>query len=182
MFYWSKMFTDQLNAGEDFKQLKKTVTINILDFNYVELEKYHTVFHLREDEDKDYILTDVLEIHFIELPKFRKVEPDINKSIDRWLLFLDNTTEEVLEMIKERDPAIQKAEKVLEYLSSNEEMIRLYELREKAIHDEITRMNGAREEGKKEGKLEGKLEDAQEMLKEGISIEKIAKITNYIAP
>ncbi|MCR4430973.1 MAG: hypothetical protein NUV45_08155 [Tepidanaerobacteraceae bacterium] len=76
-------------------------------------------------------------------------------------------------MIKEQDPAIQKAEKLLEYLSSNEEMIRLYELREKAIHDEITRMNGVREEGK----LEGKLEDAQEMLKEGISIEKIAKIT-----
>jgi len=173
LFYWSKMFTEQLNPGEDFKELKKTITINILDFNYINIEKHHTIFHLREDQEKEYILTDALEIHFIELPKFRKIKPDINKSLDRWLLFLDNTTEEVLEMIKEQDPAIQKADKLLEYLSSNEEMIRLYELREKAIHDEITRMNGAREEGRKEGKLE----DAKEMLKEGISIERIAKIT-----
>jgi len=80
-------------------------------------------------------------------------------------------------MIKEHDPAIQKADKVLEHLSSNEEMIRLYELREKAIHDEITRINGAREEGIEKGRKEGKLEDAKEMLKEGISIERIGKIT-----
>jgi len=49
------------------------------------------------------------------------------------------------------EPAIEKAQKVLEYLGTNAEIRRYYELREKAIHDEITRITGARNEGKAEG-------------------------------
>ena len=171
LFYWSKLFAEQLNAGQGFSELKKTITINILDFDYIELEKYHSVFHLREDDDKDYMLTDVLEIHFVELAKFRKLKqkPDIKNPLERWILFLENSPEEVLEVIKSHDPAIEKAEKVLEWLNSDEETRRLYELREKAIHDEITRINGAKEEGKKEV--------AKKMLLNNMDVDLITSLT-----
>ncbi len=64
LFYWSKLFTEQLKEGQPFQALKKTITINILDFNHTGVDSYHTVFHLWEDSHKDYRLTDVLEIHF----------------------------------------------------------------------------------------------------------------------
>ena len=67
LFYWSKIFTEQLKAGQPYNELRKTITINILDFNYIETEKYNTVFHLWEDSNKDCKLTDVLEIRFLEL-------------------------------------------------------------------------------------------------------------------
>ena len=187
LFYWSKLFAEQLNPGQGFDELSKTITINILDFKLIELEKYHTVFHLRENEVRDYILTDILEIHFIELSKFRKIKegPDISNALDRWLLFLESSSEEVLELIKGQDPAIAKAEKILDWLGSDEETVRLYELREKAIHDEVTRMKGAkkegREEGRKEGRKEGKEEGIREvaanMLSDDMNIDTIHRIT-----
>ena len=165
LFYWSKMYAEQLNAGQGFSELSKTITINILDFNYIQLEGYHTSYHLREDTDKEYVLTDQMEIHFIELPKFRKIDPNIKDPLDRWLLFLENASEEVLDMAKSEDRTIEKAEKVLDWLSSDEETRRLYELREKAIHDEITRINGAKEEGRQEGRQQGKQEEKKEIAK-----------------
>jgi len=177
LFYWSKIFTEQLKEGQPFNELKKTISINILDFNYIGVDEYHSVFHLWEDTYKGYKLTDVLEIRFLELPKFRKARPDFSKPLDRWLIFIEESPEEVLEMVRKMEPAIAKAEEVLKYLGSLDEVRRYYEAREMAIHDEITRVIGAREEGKIEGKIEGKMEIAQKLISMGMEIDKIVNIT-----
>ncbi len=44
------------------------------------------------------------------------------------------------------DPAIAKAEELLERLGSLDEVKRYYEAREMAIHDEVTRITGAKAE------------------------------------
>ena len=193
LFYWSKLFTEQLKEGQAFQSLKKTITINILDFNFIGIDHYHTIFHLREDDHPEYKLTDVLEVHFLELPKFRKVRPDLNKPLDCWLIFIEDSPEEVREMAMNNDPAIAKAEELLERLGSLDEVKRYYEAREMAIHDEVTRITGAKAEGraagmvegeaagiikgKLEGLKEGKLEDARKMLSKGLAEELITEIT-----
>lgn len=65
----------------------KVITINILDFEFLDTINYQSSFHLWEDIDKDYMLTDLIEIHFIELPKFIKKETKNykEKPIERWL-------------------------------------------------------------------------------------------------
>lgn len=184
LFYWSRLFADQLKQGHDYSELKKTITINILDFKYLESNQYHNIYHLREDTI-GHVLTDVLEIHFIELPKFCKEKPDIKDALHRWLLFLAEPKEEVLDMIEAIDGKIGKATKVLNWLSSDPETVRLSELREKAIWDEVSRMNGAKAEGRQEGREEGKQEGRQEeqiniarrMLVKGLSIEQISDVT-----
>jgi predicted transposase/invertase (TIGR01784 family) len=185
LFYWSKLFYGQLKTGQSFELLKKTITINIIDFDYINLEPYHTVFQLRENAQKDYCLSDLLEIHFIELSKFRKVKPDLTQSLDRWLLFIEDSPEEVRQMLSNTDPEIAKAEAILEHLGSLDEVRRYYEAREMAIHDEITRMNGARKEGREEGREEGRLEGEEEgrvktaknLLLMGLDVETVAKGT-----
>lgn len=177
LFYWSKLFTEQLKEGQVFNELKKTITINILDFNYINLDSYHTVFHLWEDKVRDYKLTDVLEIRFIELPKFSKKRPDLSKPLDRWLAFIDGAPEEVLEMAAKEEPTIAKAEELLEYFSSLDEIRRYYDAREMAVHDEVSRIAGAREEGKEEGREEGQMEILKKLVSAGMEAEKIADIT-----
>ena len=133
-----------------------------MDFNYIETEKYSTVFHLWEDTNKNCKLTDVLEIRFLELPKFRKSQPDMSKPLDRWMVFIEDSPEEVLEMAKREEPAIARAEEVLKQLGSFDEIRRYYEAREMAIHDEISRITGAREEGREVGRAEGREEGREE--------------------
>ena len=164
LFYWSKIFTEQLKEGQPYDELQKTIAINILDFNFIKVEKFSSVFHIWEDTNKDCKLTDVLEIRFLELPKFRKKQPDLSKPLERWMIFIEDSPEEVLEMAKKAEPAIARAEEILTKLGSFDEIRRYYEAREMAIHDEITRITGARAEGKLEGKIEGKIEGKTDLL------------------
>jgi len=84
-----------------------------------------------------------------------------------------NQVEDVLEVLKMEDPAIAKAEQILDWLSCDKETLRLYDLRQKAIYDEVTRIEGARDEGKKEGKIEV----AKNMLKKGLDIAFVAEVS-----
>ena len=75
------------------------------------------------------MLTDVVEIHFLELPKFRnKKNKDYRENdIERWLMFLEkDISETTLKELMSLDTAIEKAEQKIEYLSSDEETMRIY--------------------------------------------------------
>ncbi|SCW50914.1 conserved hypothetical protein (putative transposase or invertase) [Paenibacillus tianmuensis] len=65
----------------------------------------------------------------------------------------------------------------LEFLSQNEEARRLYEMRQKALHDEASMIDGAKEEGKQERKREKEIEVAKNLLEMGMDVVKIAKAT-----
>jgi predicted transposase/invertase (TIGR01784 family) len=75
----------------------------------------------------------------------------INGFFETYLSLTEREEEELMEEIKQLNPS--EAEQIIEL------------------------PNSWREKGRKEGKLEGKREDALEMLKEGLSVELIAKIT-----
>jgi predicted transposase YdaD len=79
-------------------------------------------------------------------------------------MFMEDLSPDLLEVLKMEDPAIAKAESVLEAFSCDQETLRLYELREKALHDEITRVEGAFEKGKEEGLIEGMQEGQIELI------------------
>ncbi|MCK8825885.1 Rpn family recombination-promoting nuclease/putative transposase [Fuchsiella alkaliacetigena] len=182
LYYWSRLYSSQLKEGQEYSKLRKTVAINILNFNYLaEMEKYHNCFLLKEKETNQ-LLTDLEEIHFIELSKldenkYQKQE-DIDNDLIPWLLFLKNPESEVVKMIEERVKELEKAAKSLEVLSQDEEAREIYEARQKAIHDYVTNLKEARRETRKETRKETKAEIAKEMLQGNEDIEKIIKYTN----
>ena len=117
-------------------------------------------------------MTDLIEVHFIELPKFRRFEKkDLKRnSLHRWLKFFDKMlSEEELKELMEMDSAIKRAEKKLEYLSSDEEALALYRAREDSAHERANLIYS--------GKMEGKIEIVQNMLAKNMSLELIAEIT-----
>ncbi|GHV80656.1 hypothetical protein AGMMS49944_24470 [Spirochaetia bacterium] len=133
IFYWSKRYIKHLNAGENYNLLPNVIAINIVDFDYIKLDDYHTSFHLREDRSPAYVLTDAIEIHFLNMAKFRKLKnKDIkNNVLERWLLYLDDTTPpELIEEIIRMDTVIERTNERLEFLSQDDETMRYYELRQ----------------------------------------------------
>ena len=122
------------------------------------------------------MLTDVLEIHFINMIKFKKMKTgDIaNNHLERWLTFLDkDTPEEVLKEVVEMDTAISKANDRLNFVSQDKEFLRAYHLRDMALSDWTTGINTAMEKGiEKRNK-----EIARNLLKIGDPVEKITSVT-----
>lgn len=146
LYYWSKQYSGQLEKGKPYKQLKKCVTINILNFTVLPNERYHNVFHLREDHS-GISLSDDLEIHFLELSKLDKEAVPVDGGLVNWLLFLKSENKQNWEVLKVHEPELGKAMTVLEFLSQDKEARRLYEMRQKALHDEASMLAGARKEG-----------------------------------
>ena len=181
LFYWGKLYTGSIHEGESFYSLKKTITINLLDFNYFDTKEYHTKWHIVEDKEKDKVLTDVLEIHFIELKKFIKEEKKPENKKEEWLYFLDYTKVGMIEMVTKKNKVIEKANEELEYLTGDAAIKRKAELREKWIMDykngiDCAKMVGI-EEGIKLGIEQNKIEIIKEMLKLGVNKEIICKTT-----
>lgn len=146
LFYWGKMYLENIKQGQDYTSLEKVITINILDFEFLGTESYQSSFHLWEDIEKDYMLTDVVEIHFLELPKFRKKkDKDYRENaIERWLMFLEkDISETTLKELISLDTAIEKAEQKIEYLSSDEETMRIYYDRERSLHERANMISSA---------------------------------------
>lgn len=65
LFYWSKLYSGQLQEGQSYKMLKKCVAINILNYSFLPNQQYHSVFHLRE-ERSGIPLVDDIELHYLE--------------------------------------------------------------------------------------------------------------------
>ena len=71
-----------LNAVLKRSSTDKLASVKIIadktfvDFEFIPEERIadvHTTFHLWEDDHKHFMLTDALEIHFIDMSKFRKL-------------------------------------------------------------------------------------------------------------
>ena len=92
-------------------------------------------------------------------------------------------------MAESKNEEIEKAKKELEKLAMNPEDRELYELRLKAIRDEMNIRYSGYIDGKADGMVEGEakgkvagknernIEIAQKMLKENVNIELISKVT-----
>ena len=164
IFYMAKMLLSQLKKGEDYSCLNKTVTINILNFNYLDGESFIKRYGLFEKESKQP-LTDLLEYIFIELPKFTETNKDYNNKLHKWLTFLANPNGKEIEEFMKTDGEIKEAMDVLYKISGDKETIMLAEMREKAIMDEQSRLNGARKEGIEKEKENSRLRDVDRVLK-----------------
>jgi len=181
LFYWSREFSKGLDKSEDYSLLPNVIAINIVNFSANTIEDFHTSYHLWEDNHKDHLLTDALEIHFIDVKKFNALsEKDIkNNPLHRWLTFFNPTiSDDVLKELTNMDTAIQRANEKIMFLASDKEFLRQYDMREMAQMDLNSGMKKATREGEAKGRADRDIEIAKSMLQEGLSPDVIAKCTN----
>ncbi len=180
LFYWSRTYSQGVKAGQDYAELPKVIAINIVDFDFPEAGSFHTIFRLREEQDREITLGDSLEIHFVNMVKWRRLRGKNihNEPLHRWLTWLDRQSPaELVEEVRDMDKAIGKADERHEYLSSDADTQRLYEIREKAFLDWNSERNYALREGRKEGQQNKAMEIARNLKDGGISPDAIAQFT-----
>ncbi len=176
LYYWSKLYSQQLKEGEDFATLNKTISIHVLNFNHFDEADYHNIYHILNAKTKTRSFED-LELHFIELKKFDKDLAHLTTALDRWAIFLSRAEQWDRNFIPEElkiDPAIEKAAQALDMLSLDEEEREIYEAKLKWLRDESGTFKKIREEGEAIG-IE---KVALSLIKKGLlSIEEISDTT-----
>lgn len=197
LFYWSRMYSNQAVKGDDYINLKRAVTINLLKFSLLPEQNWHNRCFITV-EDSNRILTDDLEMHFLELPKLKVSDLRPLRKLEAWgAYFCGQCSGKEKEEIIMAEPAIKKALKYENYFINDSRMRRLYEMKEDGIRDYISGVNEAKREGRAEGRAEGIVEGerkkAMQVAKKllllnmdldticsttGLSVEEINEITN----
>lgn len=158
-YYTSSMYVEQLVAGEDYPELRPAISICVLDaVMFPNVPDMHLDFRLRERRH-GLSLTDDLQIHTIELPKYRPPGENeaITNAIEQWAYFLRFASTSTAADLSSRlgDDAFAEAVGVLEMISRTPDERALYKARLKLERDERGRMLGAEQEGIAKGELIG---------------------------
>ena len=197
-FYAGKLMSRSIDTKSTYNEIPEIIMINILDFKYIEGEKYHNETVTVLKDNKGLEINNVIKHHYIELPKYReKKKKDIRNKEEQWLLYIDGREKERIDEVMRINEKVRRAYEEEEYLTGKEEKVRIKELLEKWEIDRNSaieyatqkgKLEGRKEgkiegkiEGKKEGKIQGKIigikEVAKKMVEDGIDIERVAKIT-----
>ena len=171
--YSGKVISRETERGTDYEDINQVIMINILGYNFLEVEDYISETAIVLEKHRDYEVLTGLKWYFIELPKFRKQNPNMNEKINQWLAFIDDNNREAIKLAEEKNDKLKKARIEMNYLTGEAEVRRLAELREKWEMDRISAINHAT----RKGKMEEKIEIAKKLLKMGMSIEQVEDAT-----
>ncbi|MDR2781483.1 MAG: Rpn family recombination-promoting nuclease/putative transposase [Holosporaceae bacterium] len=123
------------------------------------------------DPDPYQIMTDKARIFFVELPRFDPKKADRRDLLTAWLSFLKNPIfiDEMFLEIEE----IKEAMETLKYISADDEVRAIADLRQRTISDHNSELTIAREEGE----TNEKKKIAQKLLARNMELREISEIT-----
>lgn len=176
----AKKYSAQLKKGEDFQLLNPVIALTITDFDLFPDQK-DLISHYKLLEKKQLIeYSDDIELIFIELPKFTKIEEELSSIQDKWLFFIKNAGS--LEYVpKDLSKEIEKAYQIANEANFSEEELDLQHRKRDWIYIQKSSIELASKTGREEGREEGRLEEKRQMVtnmyKAGVNIGLISQIT-----
>ena len=128
------------------------------------------------------LLTDHLQIHMIELKKFKFKDNNLPKDLNCWLgFFTTNNMEAYMSEIVKEKPIMEEAHKRYNNFIRSRLMMTEYEKKELYQYDKQISLEDKRREGIKEGIKKGIKENsytiAKNLKKDGMDINLISKYT-----
>ena len=163
--YLANMITSQLQVGDDYTTLKKSIVIFITNYNFLKRNSYHSIGKIKFDKtlkgeyvDMGYKTEDeeaskYIEFHYIELPKYKKKTQSEFTKLDQWMCVFTNRKGEMM-LAEKENKEIKKAMNTLDYISSDPKE---RERHNSVIMDEYNRLTSEQnffEAGKEERKKE----------------------------
>ena len=187
LYYWSKIYTQDIKQAEEYNSLNKTISINLLNERFDKSNKLQSIFRIYEEQEHT-LLDDALEIHYLDMTKLKDYK-QLDKQyieklseLEKWLLFLQTDRKEVRKMLSNQNMTLEKADKVMEMFYSDDMEREMYDTAEKYEMDKyFMHLSGIEkgieqgkkegiEQGKKEGIEQGKKEIALNLLNQGIDL------------
>ena len=145
LYYLSKLYKDQLKERGYYSSLNRTVCINILNFKYLKTKNFHTTYRLKDLESNEE-LTDIIELHFIEIPKL-PTDSDEKDMLIAWTEFLRNPESEKVRSLEMSIEEIREAKDELIKMSNDSVQREIYDMREKTRKDTVSALNEAERKG-----------------------------------
>ena len=140
--------------------------------------------YLLQEKEKHTMLTDVLEIHFLDLQAAKRVKEDgksKRSQLINWLKFIGTSNKEERAMLATTSPILKMLNEKIDVLALSPVERKLYESRMKLKSDIATISEDQFNAGRQEGKLEGKLETARLMKQANCESMFIEKMTGLFA-
>ncbi len=109
--YYARVHTNQITYNDN-RKIAKTVTINILDFNYFSSYNYHRKISIKTNIIDDNIL-ETMEMHVIELPKFKMLNLSNIKKEEAWIGYFQGQNLKLIQLSKEKFSKISKLDELL---------------------------------------------------------------------
>ena len=169
LYYWSKLYEGQLENGENYQKLSRTICINLLDFNLLNHDKFHSVYRLKDCETNEE-LTDVMELHFIELKKIKDVQhaEEVKTKLEAWLYFINQPDSELVQELEKIEVDIKEAKAELIRLSGDRKERERYEKRRESRLNEVSALSYAEEKGIQKGIEQGVKQGLEQGVKQGL--------------
>lgn len=181
MVYAAKTISRETKKGTKYEEIKQVIMINILDYELLGFDEYISETVIVLDKHREYEIMKDIKWYFIELPKFRKANTDMNEKLNQWLAFIDDYDKGLIKMAEKKNKTLEKARVEMNYLTGDEEVKRLAELREKWEMDYNSGISYATQKGIAQGMVQGKKEKAIEtakiMKQDNMPVELIVKFT-----
>ena len=180
LFAGAALFHNSLKKGANYNNNKTAIVICILSYDLFNGKNYLVSGRMRRDDNYE-VITDKIQLYYLQLPKFLKQKEKKKNKLAQWLYFISQQDKEGLSMAIEENDKVAKAQKQLEEILSDDGIVEVLEMRLKTKLDKNTALDNAKkqglEQGLEQGLKEGKKETAKNMLKKGFSINDIIEIT-----
>jgi len=143
LYYWAQLFCSQLKEGEKYWDLKPVISINLINFKlFDDMDRIHTSFSLKDYKDPNLKLSDHLQMHFLELPKYDG--KDFHNQLRKWFQFFkyEGKEEEKMATLAKNDPIFQKARRVYKHFTIDDDVLEVYYARRKWLLEQASLEEG----------------------------------------
>ena len=156
LYYWGRIYSRELEKGDLYADLRPVITINLLDFNqFPQYDTYVNTYHIMNDDTHD-ILTNHLEMHFIELKKIHISDIKKLKRSERWIAYFSpNFTDQERRALAMNDTAIREAMDYEKQFATNNELKSAYWEHERTMRDIASALYSREKAGQERGEKIG---------------------------
>ena len=196
-YYVSKNIVNELKEGEDYKNLPRIISINLLNFNldFGDKGKAHRCFKLIDTKNHDINL-DMIQMHILEVRRFISIvesstieELKKNKLLTWMKFFTSKNLEAIENELKEANPIMTKVIEEYKRFTSDDKLMQAYDARDAFLLGQKMMLARERKEGFEEGiekgiekgKIEGEenkaISIAKAMKNKNMDIKLISEIT-----
>ena len=190
LFYWSKMYIEGFKEGEPYTSLTRCIAINLISQGFKLNSEVHSAYSIQE-QSTHKPLTDLLEIHFLNLSAVKGTEIRQTVSTKKqekllnWLRFIETDDKEERAMLAQENSMMTKASQVMDIFYLDEQERKRYEAAWEYESDRLSMISESERKGLERGLAEGeargsrqaKLETAAAFKRFGFDIDKIAEGT-----
>ena len=181
LYYWSKMYNEAIKQGQDYTNLPKCITINLIGKGFDKNKRLHNKYLVLEQDTKEPLVSK-LEIHILNLEKAKLLKEEQCKDnkakrLLNWLKFIETDNSEVREMLEQESTMMKKANAAISVMEMSPKDKWLYDSRMKYEHDRASCISEGYRQGIDKGAYQAKLETAKNLLEMGFSTDSIIKAT-----